>query len=183
MKKILLLILPILMSFPLYAKKSKPVAKEKTYTQAELDNEVEKQVIAKLNKMRGSKIVQFSKDLLKKEKVLKLEKMKLRQREEQLRQGEKDFEKKLTEFLSRQSKFLGCIDEINEQDKKRTSHMVDVIAGMRPKNAADVLSVQDPALSVKILGLLAPEKVSKIFNLMDKAISARLQKQYMNMKK
>ena len=61
--------------------------------------------------------------------------------------------------------------------------MVDVISGMRPQSAADVLSVQDVDISVKILGDLPPEKVSKIFNSMDKEISARLQKQFMSMKK
>jgi flagellar motility protein MotE (MotC chaperone) len=61
--------------------------------------------------------------------------------------------------------------------------MVDVVSGMRPQNAADILSVQDVEIAVKILGKLEPTKVSKIFNSMDKEISARLQKQYMNMKK
>ena len=61
--------------------------------------------------------------------------------------------------------------------------MVDVISAMRPQNAADVLSVQDADISVQILEKLDPTKISKIFNSMDKEISARLQKQFMNMKK
>ena len=61
--------------------------------------------------------------------------------------------------------------------------VVEVISGMRPQNAADLLSVQESDLAVKILGQLDPAKVSKIFNLMDKEISAKLQKQFMTMKK
>ena len=61
--------------------------------------------------------------------------------------------------------------------------MVEVISGMKPQNAADVLAIQDPELSVRILSLLESQKTSKIFNLMDKEVSARLQKQFLQMKK
>jgi flagellar motility protein MotE (MotC chaperone) len=61
--------------------------------------------------------------------------------------------------------------------------MVEVISGMKPQSAADVLAVQDPDLSVRILGQLEAQKASKIFNLMDKEVSARLQKQFLQMKK
>ena len=54
---------------------------------------------------------------------------------------------------------------------------------MRAAKAAEILSVQESDLTVQILGKLPPEKVSKIFNLMEKEVSARLQKQFMSMKK
>jgi flagellar motility protein MotE (MotC chaperone) len=54
---------------------------------------------------------------------------------------------------------------------------------MKPQKAAELLSVQDSDISVKILELIKPERASKIFNLMDKEVSARLQKQYLNMAK
>ena len=57
------------------------------------------------------------------------------------------------------------------------------MSGMKPANAAELLSVQDSTISVQIISKLDPERVSKIFNLMDKAVSARLQKSYINMKK
>ena len=61
--------------------------------------------------------------------------------------------------------------------------MVDVVSGMKPQTAADLLSQQDPSLAVKIMGELDAVKVAKIFNLMKKEISAKLQKQYMTLKK
>ena len=61
--------------------------------------------------------------------------------------------------------------------------LLAVIERNWPQNAADVLSVQDPDFSVRILGQMESQKVSKIFNLMDKEVSARLQKQFLQMKK
>ena len=58
-----------------------------------------------------------------------------------------------------------------------------MIANMKPVKAADVLSVQDSLISVKILEQIDPKRASRIFNLMDKEVSARLQKQYLNMQK
>ena len=58
-------------------------------------------------------------------------------------------------------------------------------ATLLPKQAPSlqVLSTQDADISVKILEKIDPTKASKIFNLMDKEVSARLQKQYLNMQK
>ena len=90
---------------------------------------------------------------------------------------------KRKDFLKDQNRILGCINENAKKVEDRIRHIVRIISGMRPNVAAQVLSVQDAGLSVKILGMLEPVKVSKIFNLMDKEISARLQKQYMTMKR
>ncbi|MBT3586860.1 MAG: hypothetical protein HN509_18255 [Halobacteriovoraceae bacterium] len=120
---------------------------------------------------------------MKKEEELKISQLALKKKEEQLVINEKDFTRKVSGFNGDQQKVLGCIDASDKKQSKRVEHMVEVISGMKPVSAAQVLSVQDADISVKILGLLEPKKVSKIFNLMDKEISARLQKQYMTMKK
>ena len=65
----------------------------------------------------------------------------------------------------------------------RVQQLVEVISNMKPQRAADLLSVQDPDISVRIFEKTNPTKASKIFNLMDKEVSARLQKQYLNMQK
>ena len=54
---------------------------------------------------------------------------------------------------------------------------------MKPDKAASVLSVQDSEIAVQILQMIDPKKASKIFNFMDKEVSAKLQKQYLQMKK
>ena len=152
---------------------------EKIYNQEEFDLAVSK----KLKKYSNSGLIELSRELMKKEKEIALKEMNLKKREESLEMTNKDLGKRLKEFQKSQSNFLSCLDKNDQDEKKRISHMVSVVSGMRPKTAAEVLSVQDAIIAVKILGRLKAEKVSKIFNSMDKAVSARLQKQYMSMKR
>ena len=157
--------------------------REKKYTYDEFQEAVNVKIEKQLKRLGRGKIIGFSKELMKKEEVLKLREIELEKRAEQLQMNTSDFQKKVKTFQNRQLKFLGCLDESDKQKEKRITHMVDVVSGMKPLSAAEVLSVQDADISIKILGMLPPEKVSKIFNLMKKEISARLQKQYMTMKK
>tara|TARA_R110002072_G_scaffold1989_4_gene16541 strand:- start:16957 stop:17505 length:549 start_codon:yes stop_codon:yes gene_type:complete len=178
------IIFSILFSINSYSQdKKKAENKEKTYTQKELDAAVYEALEKKIEQFRPRSAVDFSKELLKRERNLSLKEMNLRKREEQIELSAKDLENKLIEFRGSQNKFLSCIDKNDQEKKKRINHMVDIMAGMRPQNAAEVLSVQDSEIAVRILEALPPAKVSKIFNTMNKEISARLQKQFMNMEK
>lgn len=152
---------------------------EKVYTQEEFDLAFNK----KLKKYSNSGLIDLSRELMKKEKEIALKEMNLKKREESLEMTKSDLNKRLKEFQKSQKGFLACLDKNDQDQKKRVSHMVSVVSGMKPKTAAEVLSVQDADIAVKILGRLKAEKVSKIFNSMDKAVSARLQKQYMSMKR
>ena len=165
------------------AAKAQTENKEKTYTEAEFHQAVVKAVEEKLVKLGNAKIVDFSKELLDRERQLEVQAQALERREQAVGKLNEDFAAQVKEFQEKQSKFLACLDETDQKEKNRLTHMVDVISGMKPNNAAEVLSVQDAGISVQILGELDPVKVSKIFNLMDKEISARLQKQYLTMKK
>ncbi len=158
-------------------------AKTKTFTEEELKKAVQDELDKTLKKVSGSNMAEFSKELLQKEEALKVKELEIKKQEEAFKANIDEFEKRVKEFQTQQKKFLGCVDEQDQKADKRVSQMVEVISGMRPQNAADLLSVQDVDLAVKILGLLDPAKVSKIFNLMDKEISAKLQKQFMTMKK
>jgi flagellar motility protein MotE (MotC chaperone) len=151
------------------------------------EEEFQKAAIAEAEKMMkkagSGHLVDFSKELLQKEEALKVRELNIQKQEEQLKINSTEFKKKLVEFEDSQKKFLGCIDSQNEKQQKRINQMVEVISGMKPQNAADVLAVQDPDLSVRILGQLEAQKASKIFNLMDKEVSAKLQRQFLQMKK
>jgi flagellar motility protein MotE (MotC chaperone) len=153
------------------------------YTEEEFLAAVEKEVTNKLSRFHPKNIVNLSKEFMRKERALELKELEIQKREESLQASEADLAQKVRELKGRSDKLLGCLDENDRNQKKRVNHMVDVVSGMRPQNAADVLSVQDVDIAVRILGSLDPTKVSKIFNSMDKEISARLQKQFMNMKK
>ncbi len=145
-------------------------------------DEIEEVILKKIKRFRPKNLAKLGQELWEKEKKLDVKEMKLKRREKQIVLNEQILEKKIKDFQSGQEKILGCIDKNDKDKEKRLSHMVDVISGMRAANAAEILSVQDKEISIRILGLLPAEQVSKIFNLMDKEISARLQKQFMSMK-
>ncbi len=180
MKRCLFLIV-LLLTFASLGEDDK--ANEKKYTQDEFDNAVQKEVLLRLKRFHPKNIVNLSKEFMNKERTLELRELELQKKTESLKASEADLAKKIRELKGKSDKLLGCLDDHDQNQKKRVNHMVDVVSGMRPQNAAEVLSVQDVDIAVRILGALAPEKVSKIFNSMDKEISARLQKQFMNMKK
>lgn len=155
----------------------------KTYSEEEFKKALDAEVDAKIRRVNGSQMVDFSKELLQREEMIKVKELEVKKQDEQLKLNMVDFEKRVKEFQDTQKKFIGCVDEQDQKAQKRVTQMVDVISGMKPQSAANLLSVQESDIAVKILGQLDPIKVSKIFNLMDKEISAKLQKQFMTMKK
>ena len=161
------------------------VANEKKYTEEEfktaLEKAVQEKVVERLEKVQVSNLSKYSQDLLNKELELMKKEKKVDELEKQLSRSQKEFSKRVGEFEKQQQKFIGCIDENQKKKNERITKVVQMISGMKPLKAAEVLSVQDTNLSVEIIGSLKPEKASKILNLMDKEISARLQKQYLNM--
>jgi len=189
MKKLFLsLVLMVFTSHALAAKVPTKVAEpvvlpKRNYTEIEFKAAVLQEAEKLMKKAGSGNLVDFSKELLEKEEAIKVKELNIQKEQEQLKMNMSDFQKKIVEFQDSQKKFLGCIDSQNEKIEKRVSQMVEVISGMKPQSAADVLSVQDPDLSVRILGQIEALKASKIFNLMDKEVSARLQKQFLQMKK
>jgi flagellar motility protein MotE (MotC chaperone) len=158
-------------------------APKRNYTEEEFKKAVTEETEKRMKKAGSAHLIDFSKELLDKEDVLKNKEIVLIKQEEELKNSKTDFQKKVIEFEESQKKFLGCIEGQKESLDKRVSQMVEVISGMKPQSAADVLAIQDPELSVRILAMLESQKASKIFNLMDKEISAKLQKQFLQMKK
>lgn len=156
---------------------------KRNYTEEEFKKAVDEEVTKQMKKAGASHLVDFSKELLEKEEGIKNRELEVKKQEEELKLSKSDFQKKVVEFQDSQKKFLGCIEDQKESTDKRVSQMVEVISGMKPQSAADVLAIQDPELSVRILAMLEAQKASKIFNLMDKEISAKLQKQFLQMKK
>lgn len=185
MKKIILAIFIVFVGVALAQddKKEETKPEKRLYTEEEFQKAVLEEVERYLQKAGNRKLVDFSKELVKKDQGLKLKEIEIEKMRQELDHNRESFKKKVIEFQKRQERFIGCIDEKQGEKNKRITHMVDVISGMRPANAADVLSVQDAEISVQILEKLDPTKISKIFNSMDKEISARLQKQFMNMKR
>ena len=157
-------------------------AQEKKYSEEEFREALKKAVDAQVDRLKKSSVSQLTKELLEKERKLEERSEQLDKREEQVRLGEESLSKRIAKLESRQSKILGCLDENARKEAIRIKQLVSVISNMKPAKAAELLSVQDAKISVKIIELIEPERASKIFNLMDKEVSARLQKQYLNMR-
>jgi len=156
---------------------------KKIYTQAEFDAKVEKLVDEKINRIKKSSIATLTKEILVRERKMDEKERSFTTREEQIKISESTLTRKILELEKKQGEIIGCIDNNKNGQARRIKQMVSVIGNMKPVKAAEVLSVQDSLISVKILAQIDPKKASKIFNLMDKEVSARLQKQYLNMQK
>jgi flagellar motility protein MotE (MotC chaperone) len=155
----------------------------KTYTEVEFTKAVAEQVRKKVDEVKNKSVSDLTKELITKEESIRLRELELEKREDQIKVNSAEIEKKVIAFNAQQTSVLGCVERNDEELKTRISQQVEVVSNMKPEKAAQLLSVQDANIAVQILQLLDPKKASKIFNLMEKEVSARLQKQYMDMKR
>jgi flagellar motility protein MotE (MotC chaperone) len=177
MKNLILGIIVLGVSFSVFGKD------EKKYTEAEFKAKVHEEVAKQVERIKTSSVAQLTKEILEKEQKVDAREAEIIKREDLLKINEETFAKKVLQLETDQKKIIGCVDEHNKSENRRIKQMVSVISSMKPAKAAEVLSVQDSHISVKILEQIDPQQASKIFNMMDKEVSARLQKQYLNMQK
>ena len=155
----------------------------KTYTEEEFIKKVSEEVKKRLGEVKNKSVMDLTRELMDKEENLRLKELDLTKREDAVRVNGEDLEKRVKIFEARQQEVLGCANKNQEDMRNRLSQQVEMVSGMKPAKAAELLSAQEADISVRILQMLDPKKASKIFNLMDKEVSARLQKQYLNMKR
>lgn len=155
----------------------------KTYTEEDFKKAVNDEVDKRLRRNNPSNITELTKEIMVKEEQIALREKDLKAKEEQIQFNSRELEKKIKDFELEQQRILGCVNKNKEETQKRVEQMIEIIGNMKPEKAAELLSVQDTDLAVRVLAGLDAKKSSKIFNLMSKEISARLQKQYMDMKK
>ena len=155
----------------------------KTYTETVFTKAVAEQVRKKVDEVKNKSVSDLTKELITKEESIRLRELDLEKREDQIKVNSAEIEKKIKAFNAQQTSVLGCVERNDEELKARISQQVEVVSNMQPAKAAQLLSVQDANIAVQILQMLDPKKASKIFNLMEKEVSARLQKQYMDMKR
>ncbi|MFZ4713866.1 MAG: hypothetical protein ACOYL6_09155 [Bacteriovoracaceae bacterium] len=159
------------------------MAAGKTYTEEDFKKSVDSEVDRRIKRLNSNNIAELTKEIMTKEDNLKLKEKELKGKEEQLSFNARELEKKIKDFELEQKRILGCMDKNKADSEKRVQQMIEVVGNMKPEKAAELLSTQESDLAVRIIAGLEAKKSSKIFNLMDKAISARLQKQYLDMKK
>lgn len=172
--KIILPLLLTLISLPTFAR---------TYSEEDFIKKVNEEVKKKVDDIKNKSVSDLTKELLDKEEKLKLREIELQKQHDSLRVSEGEIAKRYAELSEKQQKFIGCVEKNEDESKARIGQVVDMVSNMKPQKAAEVLSVQDSEIAVKILQMIDAKKASKIFNFMDKEISAKLQKQYLLMKK
>ena len=182
MKKIIILSL-ILSSVSWAQKNDAKPGNKKTYTEEDFIKTVNEEVKKKVDTIKTKSVSDITKELLDKEEQLKLRELELQKEHDSLTASQSDLAKKYMEFEARQKSFIGCVDKNEEDSRARIGQLVEMISNMKPQKAAEVLSVQESDIAVKILQMIDAKKASKIFNFMDKDISAKLQKQYLLLKK
>jgi flagellar motility protein MotE (MotC chaperone) len=177
MKFLLSLLLGLSFStYALAAKNDKKLSPEEKFQQ-----EVKVEVDRQIDLLKKKSIAQLTKELMDKERRIENESKKIVKEKEQLKISEQSLLKNLNELEVNKKKIIGCLDDNKRGEILRVKQLVDVISNMKPQKAADLLSVQESEISIKIIEKIEAQKASKIFNLMDKEVSARLQKQYLNM--
>jgi flagellar motility protein MotE (MotC chaperone) len=156
---------------------------KKTYSEEEFRKKVFEEVKSKVDTIKNKSVSDLTKELLDKEEKLRLKEIDLIKQQDSIRVTESEIAKKYAELSEKQRSFIGCVEKNNEESKSRIGQLVEMVSNMKPDKAASVLTVQDTDIAVQILQMIEPKKASKIFNFMDKEISAKLQKQYLLMKK
>lgn len=156
---------------------------KRVFTEEEFHKKVSEEVKKKVDVIKNKSVSDLTKELLDKEEVLRLKEMDLIKQQDSLKVTEGDLAKRYKDLAEKQKDFIGCVNKNNEENKARIGQLVEMVSNMKPEKAASVLSVQDTDIAVQILQMIDPKKASKIFNFMDKEISAKLQKQYLLMKK
>lgn len=155
----------------------------KLYTEKDFVKKVTEEVKKKVDTIKNKSVSDYTKELLDKEEKLRLREIELQKQQDSLKVAESELGKKYSDFEARQRSFLGCVKQNEEESRARVGQLVETISNMKPQKAAEILSVQDSEVAVRILQMIAPKTASKIFNFMDKEVSAKLQKQYLEMKK
>jgi flagellar motility protein MotE (MotC chaperone) len=158
-------------------------AETKKYSEEEFIKKVTEEVKSKVDSIKKKSVTDLTKEILDKESELRLKELDLQKRKDSLKVSEDELSKKYAAFEAKQREFLGCLTKNEEESKARIGQVVEMVSNMKPQKAAEVLSVQESDIAVRILQMINPQKASKIFNFMDKEVSAKLQKQYLQMKK
>ncbi len=155
----------------------------KIYTEKDFIKKVTEETKKKVDSIKNKSVSDLTKELLDKEEKLRLKELELQKEHDSLKVSEGELGKKYSDFEARQRAFLGCVKINEEESKGRVGQLVETISNMKPQKAAELLSVQDSEIAVRILQSINPKTASKIFNFMGKDVSAKLQKQYLEMKK
>ncbi len=117
-------------------------------------------------------------ELENRKKLLDARERDLEERAKGLEIQEKVLREKLKRMEELNRKMAERLDSFKKDHEQRVAKLVAVVEGMRPQSAADYVSNLDADLAVEILARIQTAKASKILNLVDKKIGAKLTEMY-----
>ncbi|MDD4933990.1 MAG: hypothetical protein PHO89_11085 [Methylacidiphilaceae bacterium] len=110
--------------------------------------------------------------------ALDLREKQLAERAHDLELQEKILKEKLKKMEELGKKMAARLDSFKKDHEERITKLVTVVEGMKPESAARYVEALDPDLAVEILARIKEQKASKILNLVDKKMGARLTELY-----
>lgn len=102
----------------------------------------------------------------------------LNERARDLELQEKLLKEKLHKMEELNKKMAERLDVFKKDHEGRIGKLVTVVEGMKPDAAARYVEALDPELAVEILARIKEAKASKILNLVDKKLGAKLTELY-----
>ncbi len=110
--------------------------------------------------------------------ALDLREKQLAERGRDLELQEKILKEKLKKMEDLNKRMAERLDIFKKDHEQRITKLVNVVEGMKPEAAARYVEALDADLAVEILARIKEQKASKIMNLVDKKMSARLTELY-----
>ncbi len=130
---------------------------------------------------RGTPIaltVEALQELDERKNALDLREKQLAEKARDLEIQEKLLKEKLKKMEELNKKMADRLDVFKKEHEGKITKLVTVVEGMKPEAAARYVETLDPALAVEILTRIKETKASKILNLVDKKVSAKLTELY-----
>lgn len=118
------------------------------------------------------------KELENRERAIAEKEKELTERENAIQVQERILQNKLKRIEEVSKKMAGRLDRFKEESEGKVGKMVTMLENMKPDAAAAYIENVDPFLAVEVMARINVQKAAKIWNKMDKKISARLSELY-----
>jgi flagellar motility protein MotE (MotC chaperone) len=113
--------------------------------------------------------MELFKDLTKRRKALEVRERELSVREALLKAAEQEITQKYDELVSLRSEIQDLLKEQTEEEKKRTTSLVKIYEGMKPKDAARIFNTLDMDVLLNVVSRMSERKSAPILASMDPA--------------
>lgn len=100
----------------------------------------------------------------------------LSQKEEELLSLQEQMSSRMEELNQLENKLGDMVKEANSAEDEKYAHLIETYANMKPRKAAEALSILDEKIAVRILNGMKKKESGEIFSYMEPMHAARLSK-------